>query len=102
MINEVVSYALVNTPPICAVYGQVDVIREMLSKIDVLIFASGSDGLLQDLPENIEAIELLHEPVQQSVNRLRKFIMPAASPTIGPATPYISPGQGIFREIHAG
>jgi DNA-binding transcriptional regulator YhcF (GntR family) len=90
MINEVASYALVDTPPICAVYGQVDVIREMLPKIDVLVFASGSDGLLRDLPENIESIELLHEPVQQSVNRLRAFILPEASLMIEPAAPPVT------------
>jgi len=100
MINEVASYALVNTPPICAVFGQDDVIREMMSKIDVLIYASGSEDLLRNLPANIEAIELLHEPVQQSVNRLRTFIIPSASPTVGFATPSISQDQDIFQETH--
>ncbi len=102
MLSEVYSYGLVKNPPISAVYGQEDVIRDMFSRIDVLIFASGSEGVLKDLPKNVEAIEFLHEPVPQSVNRLRAFIVPAASPSIEPAALSISPGQGVKQETHGG
>jgi DNA-binding transcriptional regulator YhcF (GntR family) len=102
MINEVALYALVDPPPICAVLGHDDVIREMMPKIDVLIYASGSEDVLRDLPVDIRAFEFLHEPVQQSVNRLRAFIVPASTPPVEPVAPSISPGRGIFQESHDG
>jgi GntR family transcriptional regulator len=102
MINEVALYALVNTPPICAVLGHDDAIREMMPKIDVLIYASGSEDVLKSLPENIEAIEFLHEPVQQSVNRLRVFIVPEVPPTDGAVASSIIPGPSFSHEAHGG
>jgi GntR family transcriptional regulator len=102
MINEIALYALVSTPPLCAVLGNNVAIQEMIPKIDVLIYASGSEELLKDLPENIEAIEFLHEPVQQSVNRLRAFIVPEASQTDGPDAIPESPVLGFFQGINGG
>ncbi len=100
MINEVALYALVNTPPICAMFGHDEAIRDMLPKIDVLIYASGSEDILKELPENIKVFEFLHEPVQQSVNRLRAFIVPTASSSIEFAAPAKSSTRGVFQETH--
>ncbi len=102
MLNEVYSYGLVKNPPICAVYTQVDAIHEMFSQIDVLIYASGSESVLKDLPKNVKAIEFLHEPVPQSVNRLRSFIVPvvAPKPMEGPVrTKNVHPSSAAQTEV---
>jgi hypothetical protein len=74
MIDEVASYCMLKTPPPCAMIAQEDRVRSLLGKIDVLIYASGSEAVLDWLPPNVEAIELRHAPEPDSVNRLRPLL----------------------------
>jgi DNA-binding transcriptional regulator YhcF (GntR family) len=70
MIDQVVSYGFSVKPLLCAVMGQDERIHDMLSKIDVLVYASGSESVLNWVPKDVEAIELRHTPEPESVLRL--------------------------------
>lgn len=73
MIDQVVSYSQTSKPLLCAVLGQDDRIREMMSRIDVLVYASGSESILQWVPERVAIIEFRHTPEPDSVRRLFAF-----------------------------
>jgi len=74
LLDEVASYSLARTPVLSAVLHQEERIRGMLSHIDVLIYASGSDKVLEWVPPHIEAIEYQYQPEPDSVSRLRPLI----------------------------
>lgn len=74
MVENVVAYGLPKTPPACAVLDQADRIEDMLSQIDVLVYASGSEAVCERLPWHVEAIEYRHSPEPDSVNRLRPLL----------------------------
>ena len=74
IVEEVCLYCLTQTPTVSAVLGQAERIRQMLGQIDVLVYASGSEAILDRSPETIRAIELRHSPEPDSVRRLRPFI----------------------------
>jgi len=46
----------------------------MLKQIDVLVYASGSEQVLDQLVDHVEAIEFRYAPEADSVNRLRPLI----------------------------
>lgn len=71
MIHELDSYGLNVIPPLTVTINQTEHIIEMLKKIDVLIYATGSEKVLEWVPENVDAFEFLHTPKTESVNRLR-------------------------------
>jgi DNA-binding transcriptional regulator YhcF (GntR family) len=74
MVENVVAYGLAEAPPMCAVLGQDDRIAEMLSQVDVLVYASGSEAIGERLPDQVGAIEYRHSPEPDSVNRLRPLL----------------------------
>ena len=74
MVEEVGLYCLSSQPPACAVLGQDERIAALLAAVDVVIFASGSEPILEHLPAEVRAIELRHGPEPDSVNRLRLFL----------------------------
>lgn len=74
LLDEVASYCLSQQPFPCATLHQEKRIREMLPRVDVLVYASGSDEILDWLPPNVEAIEYQYWPDPDSVNRLRPLI----------------------------
>jgi DNA-binding transcriptional regulator YhcF (GntR family) len=74
LLDEVASYCLFQIPPLSAVLGQTGRIKRMISQIDTLVYASGSDKILEWLPDGINAIEYLHAPEPDSVNRLRQLL----------------------------
>jgi hypothetical protein len=74
MMTEVISYGPPAEPPLCAVFGQEERIRDMMTKVNMVIYASGSEPILRWLPKDIEAVEFLHSPDLHSVNRLRALI----------------------------
>lgn len=74
LLDEVASYCLTRLPVLSATLQQEDRIRDMLRQIDVLVYASGSDKVLEWLPPNVEAIEYQYQPEPDSVNRLRPLI----------------------------
>jgi DNA-binding transcriptional regulator YhcF (GntR family) len=74
MMDEVASYCMTKTAPVCAVIDQPDRVRSMLGKLDVVIYASGSEKVLEWLLPNVQAIEFRHAPEPDSVNRLRPLL----------------------------
>ncbi len=74
MVNELESYGLNITPPLTVTIHQTKRIKEMLKQIDVLIYASGSEKVLDWVPPHVHAFELLHTPKAESVNRLRSLL----------------------------
>jgi DNA-binding transcriptional regulator YhcF (GntR family) len=74
MLEGVHSFAILKDPPLCAILGQTEQIKEMFSQIDVLLYASGSEAVLEYLPADVSAIEFLHTPVPESLNRLRSYL----------------------------
>lgn len=81
LLDEVASYSLTRLPVLSATLQQEDRIREMLHQIDVLVYASGSDKVLEWLPPHVEAIEYQYQPEPDSVNRLRPLIAQMLSVT---------------------
>ncbi len=77
LAEEVTSYALFKSPLQYAHLGQARRIKQMLKEIDVLVYASGSEKVLEWLPETVEAFEFRHSPEAESVNRLRPLIAQA-------------------------
>jgi DNA-binding transcriptional regulator YhcF (GntR family) len=74
MLDTVLSYCLPQRPPLSAILGQEAQIQNILSQIDVLIYSSGSEGILSRLPEGVKAIEMRNSPEPESINRLRPLI----------------------------
>jgi DNA-binding transcriptional regulator YhcF (GntR family) len=75
LIDEIGSFCLAKMPPACALLGHDESIRDMLRQIDVLVYASGSEQVLEWIPPSIKAIELRHSPDPDSVRRLRPFFI---------------------------
>lgn len=74
MLDGVHSFAILKDPPLAAILGQCEQIKEMFNHIDVLLYASGSEAVLEYLPARVSAIEFLHSPVPESLNRLRSYL----------------------------
>jgi DNA-binding transcriptional regulator YhcF (GntR family) len=74
MLDGVHSFAMLREPLRCAILGQTEPISEMFSEIDVLLYASGSESVLEALPDRVRAIEYLHTPVPESLVRLRPYL----------------------------
>jgi len=49
-------------------------VKDLLKNVDILLYASGSEDILQWVPNNVEVIEYLHAPVPESLNRLRPLL----------------------------
>jgi len=74
MLEGLHSFAILKDAPQCAILGQTEQIKEMFNQIDVLLYASGSEEVLEYLPAHVRSIEFLHSPVPESLNRLRPFL----------------------------
>jgi DNA-binding transcriptional regulator YhcF (GntR family) len=74
LLDVVTSYGMYHTTPVSALVSQEDRVRELLAKVDVAIYATGSEAILEQLPAGVQAIEYRHTPEPDSVNRLRPLI----------------------------
>ena len=74
IVDEVGLYCLTQASPLSAVLGQDERIRHMLRQIEVLVLASGSEAILDLVPDTVRAFELRHAPDPDSVHRLRPFL----------------------------
>ncbi len=74
LLDEVASYSLVRSPILSAVLNQEEQIRHMLTQVDVVVYASGSERILEWVPQHVRAIEYQYQPEPDSVNRLRPLI----------------------------
>jgi hypothetical protein len=74
MVDELVSYGLSIVQPKIELVQRMDRVRAMLPEIDVLIYATGSEKVLDILPEGLAVFEFLHKPKLESVDRLRSLL----------------------------
>jgi DNA-binding transcriptional regulator YhcF (GntR family) len=74
MVEDVGLYCPPGVPPRCAILGQEEHVAALLADADVVIYASGSEAILERLPAGVRAIELRHVPEPDSVNRLRLLV----------------------------
>lgn len=74
LVEGVVSYGLLETPPLYALIDQEEFVKDMLTQVDVIVYASGSERILEWLPVGVEAFEYRHTPEPDSLNRLRPLL----------------------------
>ena len=74
LLEGVASYCLLRNAALFANLEWEDQVRDMLAKVDVVVYASGAEKVLKWLPDGVEAIEYLHAPEPSSVNRLRSLL----------------------------
>jgi hypothetical protein len=75
MMDEVSSFCLASMPAPYALLDQDGQLDELLSQVDVLVYASGSEEALGRVPERVQTIELRHSLDPDSVRRLRPFLI---------------------------
>jgi GntR family transcriptional regulator len=75
MMDEVSSFCLAAMPAPYALLGQDSQLDDLLARIDVLVYASGSEEVLGRVPERVRTIELRHSLDPDSVRRLRPFLI---------------------------
>lgn len=75
MMDEVSSFCLAAMPVPYALLGQNGQFEDLLARIDVLVYASGSEEVLGRVPERVRTIELRHSLDPDSVRRLRPFLI---------------------------
>lgn len=74
LLEGVLSYGRPEHQPLTAFVDQEDRVREILAQVDVVVHASGSERILEWLPNGVEAIEYRHVPNPASLNRLRPLL----------------------------
>jgi DNA-binding transcriptional regulator YhcF (GntR family) len=74
LLEGVIAYGLPEAHPLYAFVDQETQVREMLAQVDVVVYASGSEKILEWLPDGMEAFEYRHVPDPASLNRLRPLL----------------------------
>lgn len=74
LLEGVISYGLLETPPLYALIDREERVKELLAQVDVVVYASGSERILAWLPNGLEAFEYRHVPDPTSLNRLRPLL----------------------------
>jgi len=74
LLEGVIAYGLPESHPLYAFVDQETRVREMLAQVDIVVYASGSEKILEWLPNGMEAFEYRHVPDPASLNRLRPLL----------------------------
>jgi DNA-binding transcriptional regulator YhcF (GntR family) len=74
MVNELAAHGLTIQTPLIALIAQEERVRDMLSEINVLVYATGSSVVRERAPKDLLMFEFLHTPSPESVNCLRAMI----------------------------
>jgi len=74
LVEGVISYGLLETPPRYALIDQEELVKDILTQVDMVVYASGSERVLEWLPVGVEAFEYRHTPEPDSLNRLRPLL----------------------------
>jgi hypothetical protein len=74
MLNELAAHNPIIRPPLVALISQEELVKDMLTEIDVLIYASGSDIVKEWAPKDLEMFEFLHAPNPESISRLKPLL----------------------------
>jgi len=75
MLNELAAHNPIIRSPLVALISQEELVKDMLTEIDVLIYASGSDIVKEWAPKDLELFEFLHAPNPESISRLKPLLM---------------------------
>jgi DNA-binding transcriptional regulator YhcF (GntR family) len=75
MLQGIECYHQFDTEPQCAVIDDAVTLQEALRQAEAVIYATGSEAVLDMIPPEMEAIEYLHAPDPVSVERLRPLIV---------------------------
>jgi len=62
-------------PPLTAVLGDAESVARLVSSCDVIVYATGSEAVLEGLPERVRAFEYRHIPDPRSVERDLKPVL---------------------------
>lgn len=74
MLSGIVEYTGTAQPPLCAVLGDGAATHGVVTRAAVVIYASGSEAVLADLPHTTPAIEYLHTPEPSSIEPVRTLL----------------------------
>ncbi|HVA91740.1 MAG TPA: GntR family transcriptional regulator [Chloroflexota bacterium] len=74
MLAGVVEYTGNAHPPLCAVLGDGAATHGVVTRAAVVIYASGCEAVLADLPPATPAIEYLHTPEPSSIESVRTLL----------------------------
>ena len=75
LLRGVASYIPTDCTVLHAVRDQVAEIKQLLQQIDVLVYHTGCEAILEWVPPHVETIEYLHSPEPDSVARLRPLLL---------------------------
>lgn len=91
MLLGVAEHIHLDRPPLCAVHSDHDGVSKVLQESDVVVFASGSEDILDDLRRGTPAIEYLHTPDRPSLMMVRRLLERLAG---GAGQPRKAPRRG--------
>ncbi|MGH2344755.1 MAG: hypothetical protein ACRDG4_05985, partial [Chloroflexota bacterium] len=74
MLSGIVEYTGTAHPPLCAILGDGAATHDVVTRAAVVIYASGSEAVLADLPHTTPAIEYLHTPEPSSIEPVRTLL----------------------------
>lgn len=74
LLDGVMSFGLLETRPLSAYLEQEEMIKDLVQRVDLVIYASGSERILKWLPKGVHTLEFRHVPDPDSVNRLRPLL----------------------------
>ncbi len=86
MLLGVAEHTHLERPPLCAVHTDHEGVSTVLKECDVVVFASGSEDILDDLRRGTPAIEYLHTPDMLSLLMVRRLLERLAGVTARPRT----------------
>jgi DNA-binding transcriptional regulator YhcF (GntR family) len=74
MLGGIVEYTGNAYPPLCAVLGDDEATHAVAAGASVVIYASGCEAVLADLPPSTPALEYLHTPEPSSIESVRTLL----------------------------
>jgi DNA-binding transcriptional regulator YhcF (GntR family) len=74
MLGGIVEYTGNTYPPLCAVLGDAAATHAVAAGASVVIYASGCEAVLADLPSSTPALEYLHTPEPSSIESVRTLL----------------------------
>lgn len=74
MLHGVAEYAVLERPPFSAVLADHDRVCTILAQVSAVVYATGSETILDALRPGVPAIEYLHTPERSSVESVRPLL----------------------------
>jgi len=74
LIDAVRHYYPLDEKPLCSIVSDEERTRHILSRVKLVIYATGSERILEWLPPNVQAVEYLHRPDPAVVKMLKTLL----------------------------